>query len=197
MHKPVLAAVALAATALTPLAPAQAASRSGFAYGIAANGSLLNLGPLPAVSSGHSSLLSVPANPLLAAGVLDVTATLTHARASVTDAKILKAALSASLITATCTAGAGRSSLVDATLAGTRLPATPGPNTAVGPIKVPGVGAVDLTLNKQVRHGGRLTVTAIALDVLGQRVSIASASCQAMAAAPAPKPVRNNLPVTG
>jgi hypothetical protein len=199
MRKSVLPAVAVAAAALIPATSAHAAatdSAGGFAYGIAASGPL-TLGPLPAVSHGHSSLVSVPANPLLKAGVLNASAALTRSRASVADAKVLKAVLRAALITAVCTSGSGRSGLADASIAGTRLPATPGPNTRVGPIKVPGVGAVELTLNQQVWKGDRLTVTAIALNVLGQRVSIASASCRAMAPAPAPKPVKSDLPVTG
>jgi len=198
MRTSALVAAALAATTLLPSATAEAVSpaESGYAYGIAASGPL-NLGPLPAVSEGHASLLGVPANPLLRAGVLNAAAGLTYSRASVADLRILRAALTASAVTAVCRAGTGRSSLVDAALAGTRLPVAAGPNTRVGPVGLPGVGSVELTLNKQVWQGGRLTVTAISLRALGQQVSIASATCRAMAAAPTPKPVKNNLPVTG
>lgn len=181
--------VAVAGALGVPLALAAPAGATGggggSAFGVSASG-LVNLPPLPAVSSAaqphDKSLAELPPNPLVQLKILHVSATPGRARASVADLKIAKAALSAHLITARCAGGHGSSQLVRASLAGHRLAVGAAPNSTVA-VQVHGVGTVSVTLNKQVRDAnGRLTVTAIALSLpiapgTIQTVDISSATC--------------------
>ncbi|MCO5972921.1 choice-of-anchor P family protein [Actinoallomurus sp. WRP6H-15] len=167
----------------------------------------------PAVAdTADRSLLHLPANPLIDVKVLHVTAKPAFARASVTDLSVAKAALTAHLVTATCTAGTGASRLANASLAGHRLAAVAAPNSALR-IPVQGLGTASVTLNKQTRNAdGSLTVTAIQVTLpLGpgrtQTLSVSSATCSGVreeppgqeppGQAPKPKPVPSDLPVTG
>lgn len=198
-----LAAPASAATG------APVAARTGppaSAYGIAASG-LVPLAPLPAVASGarptSRSVVGLPANPLLRARVLTASAAPGRARASVADLRLARIGLSAHLVTASCRNGYGTSHLAKVVLGGRVIGAAASPNSALA-VGLDGLGAASVVLNKQVRDSaGRLTVTALELNVpLGrgevQRISIASATCAAVGApAPAPTPVRGDLPVTG
>ena len=180
---------AIAGALATPLAfavPASAATGGGdSAFGLSASG-LVNIPPTPAVSSAarphDKSLVELPANRLVRLKVLHVTTKKGHARASVVDLKVAKAALSAHLITARCDRGRGSSHLVKASLAGHRLAADAAPNSSVS-VPVQGLGTVSVVLNKQVRNpDGGLTVTAIEVSLpLGpgraQTIDISSATC--------------------
>lgn len=187
MHLTKYAAIAGAlATPLAFVAPASATtSGSSSAFGVSASG-LVNIPQTPAVSStaqpNNKSLAELPPNPLVKLKVLHTRATPGHARASVVDLKVAKAALSAHLITARCTGGAGSSRLVKASLAGHGLAVNAAPNSALS-VPVQGLGTVSVVLNKQVHNAdGGLTVTAIELNLpiapgKTQTVSISSVTC--------------------
>ncbi|GAB3987117.1 hypothetical protein GCM10029978_104540 [Actinoallomurus acanthiterrae] len=161
---------------------ASATAGTGSAYGLAATG-LVRIPQTPAVTAtADKSLVSLPANPLIDVKVLHVTAKPAFARASVVDLRVAKAALTASLVTATCKGGRGVSHLAEARLAGHRLAADAAPNSALT-VQVPGLGAAAVVLNKQTRApGGGLTVTAIEVTLplppgSTQTISISSATC--------------------
>jgi hypothetical protein len=187
MHLTKYAAIAGAlATPLAFVAPASATTGgSSSAFGLSASG-LVNIPQTPAVSSAtqpnNKSLAELPLNPLAELKILHVGATAGHARASVVDLKVAKAALSAHLITAKCAGGKGSSHLVKASLAGHRLAVNPAPNSALS-APVQGLGTVSVVLNKQVHNAdGGLTVTAIELNLpiapgKTQTISISSATC--------------------
>lgn len=212
------AVTAIAGALAAPLALAGTASAttgSGSAYGLAASG-LVAIPATPAVAgTADKSLLHLPANPLIDVKVLHVTAKPAFARASVTDLRVAKAALTAHLVTATCDNGTARSHLAKASLAGHRLAADAAPNSALS-IPVQGLGTASVVLNKQARNAdGSLTVTAIQVTLpLGagrtQTLSVSSATCsttgekppaqpptQPPGQAPKPEPVPSDLPVTG
>lgn len=227
-HLAMTAAVAGAMAAPLALAAPASATADGFgrAYGISASG-LVNIPSTPAVessstTSARDSVLELPANPLIEARVLGVDAVAGHARASVADVKLVKAALTAELITAECKNGHGVARLVKVVVGGKQIDVTPKPNTSIA-VNLDKGSLVRLTLNKQVRnHDGSLTVTAVELAVgLGhgkplQTVNISSATCAGgdseeptppgtpnpnpttpPGEAPAPTPVPGDLPVTG
>jgi hypothetical protein len=226
-HLAITAAVAGAmATPLTLAAPASAtADGSASAFGIAASG-LVKIPPTPAVSSSgkpsHKSLIELPANPLIAAGVLNADAWAGNSRASVVDVRLAKIGLTAEVISAKCENGAGVSHLTKVVVNGKQLAVSPAPNSGIA-VDLAGIGQVGLTLNKQVRNpNGSLTVTAVEVNLgLGhgklQTVSISSATCGGGSdepstpgtptptppmgtppgEAPAPTPVTGDLPVTG
>ncbi|TDD79884.1 hypothetical protein E1293_22150 [Actinomadura darangshiensis] len=203
-----LLATGLAATA-TPAfaAPALAApGGEGSAYGLNVTGPL-PVPPVPAVSSGggpvSKSLLRENHTKLVNASALDVTASAARARSSVADLSVPTAKLLAHAVTAKCVGGQGTAHLARAVLAGKRLDASPPPNTTV-PVDIDGLGRTSLTLNKQQRTSdGRLNVTAMELALPGGKgaVRVASATCgrtpETPSEAPAPTPVKHDLPVTG
>jgi hypothetical protein len=210
--------------AMSP-APVSAGTTPTSATGITSTG--LNLPPLEAVTSNgplqDQSLITIPANPLLSGKILHETAdgTLGKARSSVADLDLGQGKLIASLLTASCTPGGGKSDIVHAVLAGHDLPVSAPPNTTItvppkSPIKTglpsaPQIAAI--TLNKQVKNSdGGMTVTAleVVLGPAGQQktIDISTAHCAALAAhtapsspaappAPAPTPHHGTLPVTG
>ncbi|GAA4637998.1 hypothetical protein GCM10023196_094030 [Actinoallomurus vinaceus] len=161
---------------------ASATTGTGSAYGLAATG-LVAIPQTPAVTAtDDKSLVSLPANPLIDVKVLHVTAKPAFARASVVDLRVAKAALTASLVTATCKGGRGASHLAEARLAGHRLAADAAPNSALT-VQVPALGTAAVVLNKQTRNpDGSLTVTAIEVTLplppgQTQTISISSATC--------------------
>ncbi|MFL6052772.1 MAG: choice-of-anchor P family protein [Actinoallomurus sp.] len=176
---------AIAGALAMPLALAGSASATtgtGSAYGLAAEG-LVAIPQTPAVTAtADKSLFELPANPLIDVKVLHVTAKPAYARASVTDLRVAKAALTAHLVTAKCDNGTATSHLVKASLAGHRLAVDAAPNSAIT-IPVQGLGTASVTLNKQTRNAdGSLTVTAIEATLpLGagrtQTLSVSSATC--------------------
>ena len=208
---------AIAGALAAPLALAAPASATGggtgSAYGLAASG-LVPIPATPAVSSStqpsRKSLFELPPNPLISLKVLHVAATPGHARASVVDLKIVKAALRASLVTAKCDNGMGSSHLAKVSLGGRKLAVEAAPNSSIA-IPVTGLGTVSVTINKQVHNSdGTLTVTALELKLPlgptnGETVSISSATCSGAPSteppgggeAPTPSPVPSDLPVTG
>lgn len=227
-------ATALAATSLLATSLATTADASPYdartagaasAFGVSAAG-LVNVPQTPQVSSlsgpGTKSLVELPPNPLVSLKVLHTSAEAAHSRASVVDLKVVQAALSAHLVTATCSGGVGSSHLVKASLAGRKLAVDATPNSAIT-VPVAGVGTASVVLNKQVRNAdGSLTVTAIEVKLAlaaggSQTVDVSSATCSAASAAggdaskppasdptstppgeaPAPTPVPSDLPVTG
>jgi hypothetical protein len=226
-------ATALAATSLvtTSLMTTAGASPStartpglASAYGVSATG-LVNVPQTPQVSSvtgpRTKSLVELPPNPLVTLKVLHTTAVTARSRASVVDLKVAQAALSAHLVTATCSSGQGASHLVKASLAGRRLAVDAAPNSTIA-VPVQGVGTASVVLNKQVHNvDGSLTVTAVEVRLAlatgqSQTIDVSSATCSAAAApkppaptptptptgtppgqAPAPTPVPTDLPVTG
>ncbi|MCO6010184.1 choice-of-anchor P family protein [Actinoallomurus purpureus] len=168
------------ATPLALAAPASATTGTGSAYGVTAQG-LVAIPQTPAVTAtADKSLIHLPANPLIDVKILHVTAKPAYARASVTDLSVAKAALTAHLVTATCKNGNGVSHLADAQIAGHRLAVDAAPNSAIS-VPVQGLGAVAVTLNKQVNNpDGSLTVTAIEVRLANaQTISISSATCNA------------------
>ncbi|HEX2317107.1 MAG TPA: hypothetical protein VHJ17_25400 [Thermomonospora sp.] len=202
-----MSAALVAAPLIIAAAPAaQAATTGGYgaAYGVAASG-LVSVPATPSVSSTgkqpvRRSAVEVPANPLVRASALKVSAWARHGRADVADVALAKAGLSAKLITARCENRNAVSTLVDAKLAGKPIKAAATPNSALT-VSVGGVGAVSVVLNKQVRHAnGGVTVTAIELTLpplagKTQRVSIASATClPAGVRPPAPTPTPTPKP---
>jgi hypothetical protein len=180
---------AIAGVLATPLAFVASASAttggSSSAFGVSASG-LVNIPKTPAVTStaqpNNKSLAELPTNPLVELKLLRVGATPGHARASVLDLKVAKAALTAHLITATCAGGKGSSHLVKASLAGRRLAVDAAPNSTLS-VPVQGLGTASVVLNKQVHSAdGGLTVTAIELSLpigrgKAQTISISSATC--------------------
>jgi hypothetical protein len=206
----VLAAPVAAAAIIVP-ASANGGASAASAFGISATG-LVNIPQTPTVTAAShpdsKSIVSVPRNPLVKLSVLRTHAVPGHAEASVVDLRIAKAAispkaaLSAKLITATCDDGVGSAKLADVRLAGRAIQAGASPNSRIT-VPVEGVGAVQVTINKQVRNpDGTITVTALqlAMQALGksQTVDISSATCAgAPGEAPKPNPVPSDLPVTG
>ena len=177
------------------------------AFGVSVNatipgGPAVSLGPLPSVDlpggggNVSTSALSVNAPPVLTAGVLDVSsegANLgTHAgfstsTAEVANVNLLSGALTAELITATCTSNGdgstGSSSLLNASAGGSPLDVSPPPNTTIpiGPIGT-------IVLNEQIVTNTpgvetKITVNAIhiTLNVAGITgdVIISQARCRA------------------
>ncbi|MFB9836269.1 choice-of-anchor P family protein [Actinoallomurus acaciae] len=222
------ASVAIAGAIAVPAALAATASASpatgtASAFGVSATG-LVNIPQVPAVTSSsgaqNKSLAELPPNPLVKLKVLHTSAAGASSRASVVDLKVVKAALSAHLITSKCVAGKGSSHLVKASIAGHRLAAAAAPNSAIT-VPVQGVGSVSVVLNKQTHNAdGSLTVTAVEVKLglatgQAQTIDISSATCAAAQAtpphqpaptptqstppgqAPAPTPVPSDLPVTG
>jgi hypothetical protein len=193
-----LAASATPAFAATP-------GGEGSAYGLTVTGPLA-VPPTPAVSSGtgtvSKSLLRENRTKLVKASALDVSASAARARSSVAHLSVPTAKLLASAVTARCTGAHGSAHLARAVLAGRRLDASPPPNTTV-PVDVDGLGRTSLVLNKQQRTAdGRLAVTAMELTLPGGKgaVRIASATCgraDVPSEAPAPTPVKHDLPFTG
>jgi hypothetical protein len=210
-----LAAYAVAA-GLLAVPPALAGTASattgtGSAYGLAASG-LVAIPATPAVAAtADKSLAELPANPLIDVKLLHTTAKPGFARASVTDLRVAKAALTAHLITATCKDGQGASHLVKANFAGHRLAVDAAPNSAIT-IPVQGLGTAAVTLNKQTRNAdGSLTVTAIEVALPlppggTQTISVSSATCSGAGAPgnapgsptgkPIPAPTATGGPIT-
>ncbi|MEU5990604.1 choice-of-anchor P family protein [Spirillospora sp. NPDC047418] len=205
-----LAAAGLLAGGLvaTAAGPALATGGEGSAYGLTVTGPIA-VPPVPAVSSttGEVSkrLLRENHTKLVRASALDVSASADRARSSVARLAVPTAKLAADAVSAKCVNGRGSASLADAVLAGKRLDSTPPPNTTI-PVDVDGLGRTSLILNKQQRTAdGRLAVTAMELALPGGKgaVRVASATCgkgapvRTPAEAPAPSPVKHDLPVTG
>lgn len=225
--KPLTTSIAIAGALAVPAVIAATASASpaggtSSAFGVSATG-LINVPQTPAVSSvtgvHHKSLFELPPNPLVKLKVLHTSATSGRSRASVVDLNVAKAALSAHLITAKCTAGQGSSHLVKASLGGRKLAVDAAPNSTIA-VPVQGIGNVSVVLNKQVHNpDGSLTVTAIEVKLAlatgkAQTIDISSATCAAgkpappttptptptntpPGQAPVPTPVPSDLPVTG
>ncbi|MFA1548991.1 choice-of-anchor P family protein [Actinomadura chokoriensis] len=189
--------------------PALAApAGEGSAYGLAVTGPLA-VPPAPAVSSTtgevNKRLLREDRTKLVKASALDVSASAARATSSAARIAVPTAKLAAGAASAKCVDGRGSARLAGAVLAGRRLDVSPPPNTTV-PVDVEGFGRTALTLNKQQRTAdGRLAVTAMELRLPGGKgaVRIASATCgrgapaRGPAEAPAPTPVKHDLPVTG
>ncbi|MEV0661552.1 choice-of-anchor P family protein [Actinomadura luteofluorescens] len=204
-----LLATGLAMAAAPAPAFAAAPGSEGSAYGLTVTGPLA-VPPVPAVSSStgrvSKSLLREDRTKLVKASALDVDASAARAHSAVTHLSVPSAKLLADAVTATCTAGQGGAHLARATLAGKHLDSTPPPNTTV-PVDVDGLGRTALVLNKQQRMAdGRLAVTGMELALPGGKgaIRVASATCgkpagpvHGPAEAPAPKPVKHDLPVTG
>ncbi|CNE45544.1 Uncharacterised protein [Mycobacterium tuberculosis] len=204
-----LAAAGLLAGGLVATAgPALAAGGEGSAYGLTLTGPV-PVPPVPAVSSttGKVSkhLLREDRTKLVKASALDVSAAPARARSSVARLAVPSADLTAGAVSAKCVNGKGMANLADAVLAGKRLDSTPPPNTTI-PVDVDGLGRTSLTLNKQQRTAdGRLAVTAMELMLPGGKgaLKVASATCgrgapvRPPSEAPAPSPVKHDLPVTG
>ncbi|MGI5205255.1 choice-of-anchor P family protein [Spirillospora sp. CA-108201] len=204
-----LLATGLAASVAPATAFAAAPGSEGSAYGLTVTGPLA-VPPVPAVSSStgrvSKSLLREDRTKLVKASALDVDASASRARSAVAHLSVPSAKLLADAVTAKCTAGQGGAHLARATLAGKHLDSTPPPNTTV-PVDVDGLGRTALVLNKQQRMAdGRLAVTGIELTLPGRKgaIRVASATCGKPAGpahhpseAPAPKPVKHDLPVTG
>jgi hypothetical protein len=216
-------ALAVPAAIAATTASASPAGGPSSAYGVSATG-LVNVPAVPLVNSAtgahHKSLAELPPNPLVKLKVLHTSATAGRSRASVVDLKVVKAALSAHLITAKCVDGQGSSHLVKASLAGKRLAADAAPNSTVA-VPVQGLGTVSVVLNKQVHNAdGSLTVTAVEVKLAlatgkAETIDISSATCAAggkatppitpgptptgtpPGQAPVPTPVPSDLPVTG
>ncbi|WP_018654507.1 choice-of-anchor P family protein [Actinomadura flavalba] len=215
-----LCAGALAALATGVAAPAHAQpSGEGSAYGLTAIGPVA-VPPLPAVRStgtpAERSLLRTNHTKLIDAGVLDVKAAPGRASSKVADVKVPTARLFAEAVTAVCRDGRGEAHLAQASVLGRRLAVSPPPNTTV-PFEVEGLGKGGLVLNKQERlPDGRLRVTGLAVDLPlpgggMQALKVSSATCgkparpaatpskpgKPLHEAPAPRPVKGDLPVTG
>ncbi|GAA1791132.1 choice-of-anchor P family protein [Actinomadura chokoriensis] len=204
-----LAAAGLLAGGLVATAgPALATGGEGSAYGLAVTGPLA-VPPVPAVSSTTRTvskrLLQENHTKLARASALDVSASADRAHSSVARLAVPTAKLAADAVSAKCVNGRGSANLADAVLAGKRLDSTPPPNTTI-PVDVDGVGRTSLVLNKQQRTAdGRLAVTAMELMLPGDKgaLRVASATCgqgapeRAPSEAPAPSPVKHDLPVTG
>ncbi|TMQ99994.1 hypothetical protein ETD83_17660 [Actinomadura soli] len=200
--------VATAAPALaTASAPAAAPRPAGSAYGLTVDGPLA-VPPMPSVSSASGtvskSLARENRTKLVDASALDVSASSARARSTVARLAVPRAKLLASAVSAECDGGRGSAHLTRAALAGKGLDASPPPNTTI-PVDVDGVGRASLILNKQQRMAdGRLAVTAMELRLplpgKASTVRVASAMCgqgAVPAEAPAPKPVKRDLPVAG
>ncbi|WP_030175488.1 choice-of-anchor P family protein [Spirillospora albida] len=194
-------------------APAAADGGPGAsAYGLTATGPAA-VPPAPAVSSSSGTvgkrLLRTPRTKLLSASALDVRAAANRSRSRAAGVSVPMARLTAAAVSAACTNGTGSARLAGAVVGGRRLASAPPPNTTV-PADIEGLGRVALVLNRQQRlPDGRLSVTAVelTLPVKNTQVRIASATCGrgpaggheggGGAEAPAPTPVRRDLPVTG
>lgn len=204
-----LAAAGLLAGGLVATAgPALATGGEGSAYGLAVTGPLA-VPPVPAVSSTTGTvskrLLRENHTKLARASALDVSASAARADSSVTRLAVPTAKLAADAVSAKCRNGQGTANLANAVLAGKRLDSTPPPNTTI-PVDVDGLGRTSLTLNKQQRTAdGRLAVTGMELMLPGDKgaLRVASATCgqgapvRTPSEAPAPSPVKHDLPVTG
>ncbi|RKS79722.1 hypothetical protein BZB76_1200 [Actinomadura pelletieri DSM 43383] len=206
-----LTAAGLLVTALVAAVPTASAAAphdaEGSAYGLTVAGPL-DVPPVPAVSSRSGDvskhLVREDLTDLVDASALDVSAAADRARSTVARVAVPSAKLRAEAVTAECKGGEGHVSLARASLAGRSLDVSPPPNTTV-PVDVPVVGRGSLTLNKQQRRAdGRLDVTAVELRLPipgdAATIRIASATCGRAAAppkAPAPTPVKRDLPVTG
>ncbi|GGQ10337.1 hypothetical protein BKA00_005269 [Actinomadura coerulea] len=166
-------------------APSAAPGGAGSAVAISATGTVA-VPPTSSVASAaqrptSKSVAELPANPLVAARLLNGSAWAGHGRASVADLRVAKLGLSAHAVSAKCENGSGVSHVAGAKLGTRALEIGATPNTTVT-TDLKGLGNVRVTLNKQVRgHDGNLTVTAIevAATLAGktQTISIASASC--------------------
>lgn len=206
-----LAAALAPALADPALAEPGSGGAAGSAYGLTLSGPL-DIAPVPAVSSGseqvEKSLLRQKGTKFVRAEALDVRASASRARSKVARLNVPSADLLAGAVAAECDGGRGSAHLADARIAGRRLDATPPPNTRI-PVKIEGVGDATLTLNKQRRMAdGRMNVTAMELALplaKATTLRVASATCgrpapavhEKQPEAPAPVPVRRDLPVTG
>ncbi|MFB4305331.1 choice-of-anchor P family protein [Actinomadura sp. GTD37] len=202
-----LLAGGLVAAGLPALAATATPAGEGSAYGLALTGPV-DVPPVPAVASTtgnvRKSLLRQDRK-LVKASALDVDASPARAGSSVARLAVPTAELAADAVSAKCVDGRGAAHLANAVLAGKRLDASPPPNTTV-PVDVDGLGRTALILNKQQRTAdGRLAVTAMELMLPRGKgaLRVASATCgrgapvRGPAEAPAPKPVKHDLPVTG
>lgn len=124
-------------TATAMLAGSASAATGGSqasAFALSAEGPV-PIDPVSAVSSTGSpestSAAELPENPLLSASALSTQASPGRARASVADLNLGDGAIAASLITATCTNGAGSAKLADLVIGGQHMPASPAPNTTI------------------------------------------------------------------
>ena len=166
-------------------APIASPGGVGSAVAVSATGSVV-VPPTSSVASSaqrpvRKSAAELPANPLVEARLLNGAAWAGHGRASVADVRVARLGLSAHAVTARCENGTGVSNVVNATLGTRALRIGATPNTTVT-TDLKGLGAVTVTLNKQVRgHDGNLTVTAIEVSATlagkTQTISIASATC--------------------
>ncbi|WP_329519098.1 choice-of-anchor P family protein [Spirillospora sp. NBC_01491] len=214
--------IATGLAAAVPTAAGAAPRPQGSAWGLAASG-LLDLAPMPVVSSADKetskNLLHLGDAKLVKADAVDVKAAPTNARSTVAGLGVAPAKLTADAVDAKCENGKGSTRLARAVLGGRTLQAAPPPNTTI-PVDIDGVGRTSLTLNKQERlANGKLAVTGMELKLpvaKGSTVRVSSATCGQAARhaekpnkptgpsapkpageAPAPTPVRNDLPVTG
>ncbi|GGV16549.1 hypothetical protein GCM10010182_41790 [Actinomadura cremea] len=206
-----LAAALAPALAVPALADPGSGGATGSAYGLNLTGPI-DIAPVPAVSSGgeqvERALLREKGTKFVQAEALDVRASAARARSQVARLSVPAADLLASAVAAKCDGGRGSAHLADARVAGRRLDVTPPPNTRI-PVKIEGMGDATLTLNKQRRMpDGRMNVTAMELALPltePTTLRVASATCGRAAPkahekqpeAPAPTPVRRDLPVTG
>lgn len=178
----VAACCALSTAAFSPAASAAPQNKASSAFGLSASG-LVAIQPLVPLDStnGFQQRSQVKVNPAAGVhiGVVNTEVDVNRAKASVTDLKLQLAgldvaALSASVIRATCVDGVGQATLASAKIGAVPLDLAPAPNTTV---PVPGVASI--VLNKQTRNAdGSLTVTAIWIEINGvQRIQISSATC--------------------
>ncbi|GAB3661778.1 choice-of-anchor P family protein [Actinocorallia lasiicapitis] len=176
---------------------ADPATLSAYGVSISALGTTLAAVPLATGANSTQTILTIPVNPLVNSGTIEATTTtdpgtgVETAFAETQDLAISLAGLatlSASAITATCTATPGQAPTGSATVANgvlndvlpltppIVLAANPAPNTVVG---IPGV--LTLTLNEQINNpDGSLTVNAAHLSLLGPgggNIIISSATC--------------------
>ncbi|MFC5754560.1 choice-of-anchor P family protein, partial [Actinomadura rugatobispora] len=173
-----LATATATATAVTGLAavpsrPPVPAQPEGAAYGVAATGPV-RLPATPAVVSRgaevRKSLAHENRTKLFSATAMDTRAASRHARSTVKDLKVPGAALSADAVSARCRGGRGSARLANTVIDGKKMGVRPRANSVV-PVKIPGVGTAQVTLNKQQRlRDGRLAVTAVEAKVpMGRR----------------------------
>jgi hypothetical protein len=180
----VTAAVGSLATALIllPAAPASAApgdaNSSAYALKVNVLAGTINVGPLathtcPPTPGGTTSVVSASLGALGSARVLNGSATcdtsgVSSATGSAANVALLGGvvtslpAITATLISATCSANGsppplGSSTFVGATLGTTAIVANPAPNTTI--LNVPSV--IQVILNEQTLAGGVLTVNAL------------------------------------
>ena len=198
----VVAGVATLAAAGLTMAPTSAGAQeidvSGDASGLTVGVNVLgvgpvNVGPLPVAATppgGSQQVLSVSAPPVANAGVLTASSQPTDggvtSQAQVVGADALASAVTADVITATCSSNAGgstgNSSLANAALLGVPVAVTPPANTQV---PLPLLGTV--FLNEQIASDSpgstSMTVNAVRValtgGLLGGDILISHAACAA------------------